>query len=406
MVWYTQDSIADNNYGPITTAGGFGDIVNYIYTELGDGIFPDLDTCIRDPNRYPDIQWVWNNQMFNTMTYDFNFANLADTLDQCCGNETEPTTTPLNTTEPTPDPTTPRPTPRPTTPEPTLQPTECFAEVDCITVTSTGFGVFGNKRVSCRDAGDQYSNYVMTGCGWWSAWMNTATSVIVGTPSEQAWCVATVTGAGGRVQAVAQCCDIQNYTNGCGTVQNNGGALTTAVCPATSTVVGCVSAGEACAHDINCDTSFSTGNQPILNQQCTGHQQFNTVGNADIQSVCCQEAADVAMECHQIIGPATGPGNDDLSTISCKDTLGSEWFLTSCDEYVETTVLAPRLDGHYAWGGGIPANDICVVRNSGFNGVTYPVAQCCRIGSVHSNVGDFIILHVWYLYIFIYSGTR
>ena len=223
--------------------------------------------------------------------------------------------------------------------------------------------------------------------------MNTATSEIVGSPSQQALCVAEVTNtATGRVQAVAQCCDIREYTKGCGTIQNNGGALTTAVCPGSSTVVGCVSAGEACAHDINCDTSFSTGNQPILNQQCTGHQQFNTVGNADIQAVCCQEAADVTIECDQIIGDPTGPGNDDLSEISCKDTLGSEWFLTSCDEYVNTSVAAPQLDAHHAFGGGIPANDICRVRNSGFNGVTYPVAQCCRIGTIHSRCLNILLM--------------
>ena len=213
--------------------------------------------------------------------------------------------------------------------------------------------------------------------------MNTATSEIVGS-GIQSWCVATVQNpSSGRVQAVAQCCDIGEYAK-CGTVQNNGGALTTAVCD-TSNVVGCVSAGEACAHDNDCYPSWITGNQPILNQQCTGHQQANTVGNADVQAVCCDKRSDVAMECHQIRGDPTGPGNDDSSQISCKDTLGSEWFLTSCDEYVDTDVAAPRLDGHYALGPGVFTNDNCMVRNSGYNGVTYPMAQCCRIGTIRSH---------------------
>ena len=96
--------------------------------------------------------------------------------------------------------------------------------------------------------------------------MNTATSEIVGS-GIQSWCVATVQNpSSGRVQAVAQCCDIGEYAK-CGTVQNNGGALTTAVCD-TSNVVGCVSAGEACAHDNDCYPSWITGNHP-----CDNHQQ-------------------------------------------------------------------------------------------------------------------------------------
>ena len=234
----------------------------------------------------------------------------------------------------------------------------------------------------------------MTGCGWWSAWMNTATSEIVGA-GQQSYCVATVQNtASGRVQAVAQCCDIGDYAK-CGTVQNNGGAVTTARCPSAATnVVGCVSAGEACSNDINCDTAFGALNQPILNQQCTGHQQANTVGNADIQAVCCQKRLDATMQCHQIYGDPTGSGNDDPSTISCKDTLGPEWFLTSCDEYVEVDpdVAAPRLDGHHALVSGVPANDVCRVMNSGYNGVTYPVAQCCRIGIVHSHCLSMLVI--------------
>ena len=257
---------------------------------------------------------------------------------------------------------------------------QTFASVDCITVTSSGFSVYGNKVVRCSDAGAAYSNYVMTGCGWWSAWMNDATSVIVGSGSEQRECRATVTNtASGRIQAVAQCCDISPYVS-CDQVQSTGGALTTAVCPSSYGAVGCVSSGEACANDNDCDTSFGAGNQPILNQQCTGHQQANTVGNAFVQSVCCTPIVKAKLECHQIVGAATGAGNDDSSQISCKRTLGSEWFLTSCDEYVRTDVAAPRLDGHHALVSGVPANDVCRVMNSGYNGVTYPVAQCCRIG--------------------------
>ena len=176
FVWYTQDNIADNNFGPITTAGGFGDIVNYIYTELGDGIFPDLDTCIRDPNRYPDIQWVWNNQMFNTMTFDFNFGNLADILDQCCG--TEPPTTPqptpsptdITTRSPTPEPTpTPRPTrnpvnttqptPNPTTPRPSLPPTpaNCSCKVDVC-----AHGMCNVELYVSEDGGITFNSLAMT----------------------------------------------------------------------------------------------------------------------------------------------------------------------------------------------------------------------------------------------------
>ena len=241
----------------------------------------------------------------------------------------------------------------------------------------------------CSDAGAAYSNYGMTGCGWWSAWRDDATSIIVGSGSEERECRATVTNTiSGRIQAVAQCCDIGTYVS-CDTVQNTGGALTTAKCeeafpnsnPIDINVVGCVSSGEACANDGDCDDSFITGNQPIVNQLCTGHQQRNTVGNAYVQSVCCQQITDIArMECHQIIGAATGLGDDDASSISCKETLGDEWFLTSCDEYVDNDVTAPRLDGHFALGTGSPANDICMVRNSGYNGPTHPVAQCCRIG--------------------------
>ena len=317
-----------------------------------------------------------------------------------------PSPTPRPTPAPTPDPTpkpTPRPTPTPTyrpmerptpkpTPMPTPQPTDCFASVDCITVKSSGYGIRGDKRVKCSDAGQQYSNYIMTGCGWWTPWTEDATSIIVGSGSEERECVATTTPANGRIQAVAQCCDIDPYVS-CDTVENNGGALTTAVCqdafpnlnPTFIDVVGCVSSGEACANDNDCDNAFSTGNTLISDHRCTGHQQRNNVGNAAVQAVCCQQITDLAsMECQQIYGNATGPGDDDASQISCQNTLGSEWFLTSCDEYVETDTATPRLDGHYALGTGVPANDICIVRNSGRQpGVTYPVAQCCRIGIVY-----------------------
>ena len=256
-----------------------------------------------------------------------------------------------------------------------------FASVSCITVTSSGFGVSGNKVVKCGDAGAAFSNYIMTGCGWWSPWMNTATSEIVGTGPEERECRATTTTATGLVQAVAQCCDIGAYVS-CDQVQTTGGSLTTAVCPAGySNVVGCVSSGEACAQDTTCDIAWSNGNQPITSQQCTGHEQLNSGGSADVQSVCCQLITETAkMECHQIVGQPTGPANDDSSEISCKETLGSEWFLTSCDEYVRTDATAPQLDGHFALVSGSPANDVCMVRNSGFNGVTIPIAQCCRIG--------------------------
>ena len=121
IVWHTEKG---DSFGPIMTSGGFGDIVNYIYTDLGDNVkLPNLDTCINS-DKYPDIQWVWNNQMFNTMTYDFNFANLEDTLDKCCGTES-PTPAPVDTTEP------PIPTPNPTNnTEPTGSPTRIPIDID------------------------------------------------------------------------------------------------------------------------------------------------------------------------------------------------------------------------------------------------------------------------------------
>ena len=553
---------------------------------------------------------------------------------------------------------------------PTYAPAQVFTQVDCVTVESSAWDVSGEKRVKCSDAGAQYSNYVMTGCGFWSGWRHTATSSIVGSGSAERECVASVENAAtGKTMAIAQCCDISAYFS-CDTVEDKGGISATAVCqdgpsltldefgfkthtisyagtsgtvklylwfdnkiyscsfnptsadteyscndnswtdlgyrcnndndykilidnsasadgvvidklfiklldgtyygidqfciadasvtgpqydypswnagdynsncpsttnsdhlyvkilcidneasdcgpgkvmmefdinspnqyisnalfidgtdinvpPQTCTinptsisvhnigtknyqqckdycqllgdtlatkqqildylagavggdvwtpfsdyfngwlqigggghpysathidrtgstpgwgsetnsytfkktfycydgtipnVVGCVSSGESCANDYDCDSAFTTGNTPITNQECTGHQQANTVGNADVQSVCCQKTIDLAsMECQQIYGSPTTDSDDAASQISCKDTLGSEWFLTSCNEYYETIVDAPEVDGHFALGNGVPANDICSVRNSGANGVTYPVAQCCRI---------------------------
>lgn len=148
-------------------------------------------------------------------------------------------------------------------------------------------------------------------------------------------------------------------------------------------VVGCVSEGEACANTNDCGNVLTMGNGLITNQQCTGHQQANSGGTAEIQSVCCAATSDEeTMECQQIVGSATGSANDASSEISCKETLGTEWFLTSCGEYVQTTVASPRVDGHFSSYATTANNDVCMVKNSGFNGVTYPVAQCCRIGIV------------------------
>ena len=125
FIWLTEEDIT-TLYGPITTSGGFGDIVNYTYFDLTTDGFPDLDTCIRDPNRFEGVEWVWNNQFFNTMTYEFNFANLAE-FDKCCGNNDtdSPTMTPIDTTEP------PIPTPNPVdNPEPTDSPTRIPIDIN------------------------------------------------------------------------------------------------------------------------------------------------------------------------------------------------------------------------------------------------------------------------------------
>lgn len=101
---------------------------------------------------------------------------------------------------------------------------QTYASIDCKTVQSSGFNVNGHKRVSCSDAGLAYSNYVMTGCGWWSPWMETVESFIddSGTESE---CVANTARAGsGRVQAVAQCCDIGDFVQ-CDTVENSASGI-------------------------------------------------------------------------------------------------------------------------------------------------------------------------------------
>ena len=163
--------------------------------------------------------------------------------------------------------------------------------------------------------------------------------------------------------------------------------MATATCPATFvTVIGCVSPGEACADTTDCDSVLGMGNGPITTQQCTGHQQYNTAGIADIQSICCAQTSNTeSIECQQIIGGPSGTADGDVSEISCKQTFGNDWFLTSCGEYVQSSLINPRLDGHISNPSAASAADVCWAQNSGYNpvngnSVTYPVAQCCRIG--------------------------
>ena len=99
---------------------------------------------------------------------------------------------------------------------------QTFASIDCISVASDGYSVYGDKTVKCSDAGAAYSSYVMTGCGIRSAWRDFVDSFINDSGPEPI-CVANLIppSSGRRVQAVAQCCDIGAYVT-CDTIENTG----------------------------------------------------------------------------------------------------------------------------------------------------------------------------------------
>ena len=215
------------------------------------------------------------------------------------------------------------------------------------------FRTKGNRMVSCPVGPEKW---VMTGCGYQGPWQGGDALYIDYTDPDVPECTANLNGG----YAVAQCCDIGEYAQ-CQTVDvQSDGRSATATCPATHTIVGCVTMGEA----------------TIANNECTGYRRINDALDVRVQAICCEidvPLDTISMECTESMGTVSGTADDVQSQTVCPS---SDSFLTSCNEQVDVTNAHQHwLDGHFTVDG-----DTCSAQSSGHNALgTTASATCCSL---------------------------
>ena len=152
-------------------------------------------------------------------------------------------------------------------------------------------------------------------------------------------------------------------------------------CPDDSQLMGCVAPGESCGGTTSCDTVLSNSEALTIDEQSCAFHPYEATTTISAQTVCATRISENHdMECKQIVGAASGSGDDNPSSISCQTELGEDWFLSSCGEYVGSSSSRPYIDGHAVEEQA--DGQVCTTWNSNRNeapDVTYPVAQCCRI---------------------------